>query len=216
MNSAVKEIIVADDFPVVRTGLQKMLEKVSGLVVSDEASTCNELITKLQTCRFDVVVADVAMEGGNAINLLTEIKQQWPLLPVVVFTMYPDEGHALRAIKAGASAYIQKTAPLQQVVDTIRTVANGKKYFTPKQVEMLSDVLTSPNELVLMGHEQLTDREFQVMFMLASGFRKTHIAEKLQLSKNTVGNHRNNILRKMNLSGNSDLTRYAIRHGIIK
>jgi len=211
-----KQIIIADDHAVVRTGLQMILDETPDLVISGEARTGNELLEKLRTERFDLIVLDISMPGRDALDVLKEIKTNWPALPVVVFTMNPDEIYSLRMIRVGASAYINKETRPAQIIEVLRLVAGGKKYFTALQSELLAEAIAQPDQSGTSVHESLTDREFQVMFMLASGLRKSEIAEKLQLSKNTVGNHRNNILRKMNLSTNSDITRYAIRHGIIQ
>ncbi len=211
-----KRIIIADDHAVVRTGLQMILEETSDLSICGEARNGNELLNKLKAEKFDLVILDISMPGKDALDVLKEIKTIWPGLPVVIFTMNSDEVYSIRMIKAGASAYINKETRPDQIVEILRRVANGEKYFTPLQSELLAEAVIQPGQSVVFNHEALTDREFQVMFMLASGLRKSEIAEKLQLSKNTVGNHRNNILKKMNMSTNSEITRYAIRHGIIQ
>lgn len=211
-----KQIIIADDHAVVRTGLQMILDQTMDLTIADEARNGNELLEKLWNTKFDLVILDISMPGKDALDVLKDIKMQWPALPVVILTMNPDEIYALRMIKAGASAYINKETRPNQIIEVLRTVAEGKKYFTPLQSELLANAVSHSAQEDIPLHELLTDREFQVMFMLASGLRKSEIAEKLQLSKNTVGNHRNNILKKMNLSTTSEITRYAVRHGIIQ
>ena len=216
MGVSQKQIIIADDHAVVRTGLQMILDETSDLAITGEVSDGNELLEKLPQGNFDLVILDMSMPGRDALDILKEIKSNWPTLPVVIFTMNPDEVYALRMIKAGASAYINKETRPDRIIEILRTVAGGKKYFTPLQSELLAEAVVQPEPANLFIHETLTDREFQIMFVLASGLKKSEIADKLQLSKNTVGNHRNNILKKMNLSTNSELTRYAIQHGIIK
>ncbi len=211
-----KNIIIADDHAVVRTGLQLILEESLDLVVKGEAKNGNELLEQLELHSYDLVILDISMPGLDGLDVLKEIKMKWPDISVVIFTMNPDEVYALRMIKAGASAYINKETRPNQIVDIIRKVASGKKHFTPLQTELMAESFIQPETKEAAEHELLTDREFQIMFMLASGLRKSEIASKLQLSKNTVGNHRNNIMKKMNLSTNSEITRYAIRHGIIQ
>ncbi len=213
---AQKQIIITDDHAVVRTGLQMILEETSDLTIADEARNGNELLEKLQHRSFDLVILDISMPGRDALDVLKEIKANWPHLPVVIFTMNADEIYAVRMIRAGASAYINKETRPTQIIEVLRTVTTGKKFFTPSQAELLANAVSELSTLSAHTHETLSDREFQIMSMLASGLRKSEIAEKLQLSKNTVGNHRNNILRKMNLSTNSQITRYAIQHGIIQ
>jgi len=216
MGEKKKQIIIADDHAVVRTGMQMILDETSDLVIVDEACDGTELLDKLMKETFDMVILDISMPGRDALDVLKEIKLKWPQIPVVIFTMNPDDVFALRMIRAGASAYINKETSPSHIIEVLRIVANGKKFFTPLQSELLADALSQPEQTGAPIHELLTDREFQIMFMLASGLRKSEIAEKLQLSKNTVGNHRNNILKKMNLSTNSELTRYAIQNSIIK
>ena len=210
-----KQIIIADDHAVVRTGLQMILDETNDLTIADEARNGEELLEKLRNKRFDLVILDMSMPGLDALDVLKEIKTNWPKLPVVIFTMNPDEIYSIRMIRAGASAYVNKETKPNQIITVLRTVANGKKYFTADQTELLAEAITEANPFDQV-HQSLTDREFQIMFMLASGLRKSEIADKLQLSKNTVGNHRNNILKKMNLSTNSEIARYAVRHGIIQ
>lgn len=211
-----KNIIIADDHAVVRTGMQLILEDTFDLTIAGEAKNGNDLLEQLKVHQYDIVILDISMPGLDALDVLKEIKSQWPAIPVVIFTMNPDEVHALRMIKAGASAYINKETRPNQIIDILRIVAGGKKHFTPLQMELMAESIAQPEPVVAQAHELLTDREFQVMFMMASGLRKAEIASKLQLSKNTIGNHRNNIMKKMNLSTNSEITRYAIRHGIIQ
>ena len=132
--------------------------------------------------------------------------------------MNPDDVYAVRMIKNGASAYINKETDPQNIIEILRTVLSGKKFFTQQQSAMLAELVIEPDRKssVTSLHETLSDREFQIFFMMASGLKKSQIAQKLALSKHTIGNHRANIMHKMNFSTNSELTRYAIQHGIIK
>jgi two-component system, NarL family, invasion response regulator UvrY len=216
MDRPVKQIIIADDHAVVRTGLQLILDETSDLSITDEARNGQELLDKLASNVYDLVILDISMPGKDAMDVLKEIKTNYSRLPVVIFTMNPDEIFAIRMIRNGADAYINKETKPPQIIEVLRTVANGKKYFSPAQAEMLAEIVTSPEKANPLLHEQLTDREFQIFFMMALGLKKTEIAEKLIISKNTISNHRNNILRKMKMSMNSELTRYAIQHGIIQ
>ncbi len=213
----IKRIIIADDHAVVRTGLQLMLDDTSDMRICDEASNGNELLEKLRHNSYDLVILDISMPGKDAMDVLKEIKTHWKRLPVVIFSMNPDEIYAIRMIRNGASAYINKETDSRQIIEILRTVLTGKKYFTQQQSDMLADIVSEPEKITTSTlHELLTDREFQIMFMLASGLKKSEIADRLSISKNTIGNHRNNILHKLNVSNNSELTRYAINQGIIK
>jgi len=212
-----KRIIIADDHAVVRTGLQLILEETNDLCICGEASNGYELIEKLKTDNYDLVILDISMPGKDTIDVLKEIQASWERLPVIIFSMNPDEIYAVRMIRNGASAYINKETNPQQIIEILRFVLSGKKYFTQQQSAMLAELVIEPEKNInLLLHETLSDREFQIFSMLASGMKKSEIAEKLSISKHTIGNHRSNIMHKMNLATNSELTRYAIQYGIIK
>lgn len=213
----VAKIIIADDHAVVRTGLQLILDDLEDLSVVDEARNGGELIEKLQTGSYDLVILDISMPGKDTMDVLREIKSRRNDLPVVIFSMNPDEIYAVRMLANGASAYVNKETRPAQIIEVLRTVLKGKKYIFPHQAELFTSMLSSPQPGADRPlHHALTDREFQVFVMLASGIKKTEIAEKLSISKNTINNHRNNILKKMNMFANSELTRYAIQNGIIQ
>jgi len=217
LETQLKRIIIADDHAVVRTGLQMILDETTDLCICGEASNGYELLEKLKTDNYDLVILDISMPGKDTIDVLKEIQATWARLPVVILSMNPDEIYAVRMIRNGASAYINKETDPQQIIAILRVVLSGKKYFTQQQSEMLAELVIEPekNTNVLL-HEALSDREFQIFSMLASGMKKSEIAEKLSISKNTIGNHRSNIMHKMNLATNSELIRYAIQYGIIK
>lgn len=207
-------VIIADDHAVVRTGLQLLFDTTSDITMKSQAETGNELLEQIKKDSYDVVILDILMPGKDAIDVLKEIKQTQPNTPVIIFSMNPESKYAIRMFKNGASAYINKEFKPQKLIEVIRTVATGKKYYTPSQSELIANNYLSDNETKL-PHENLSDREFQVMVLLAYGMRKTEIANKLGVSKNTISNHRNNILKKMNLESNSEITRYSIKHGLI-
>jgi len=209
-------IIIADDHAVVRTGLQLILDETSDLSIEDEARNGQELLDKLRQQKYNLVILDISMPGRDAMDVLIEIKAQWEHLPVVIFSMNPDEIYAIRMIRNGASAYINKETKPKQIIEILRTVLNGRKYFTAEHSEMMAEMVSDPDRSGKLPHQSLTDREFQVFSLLASGIRKSELAEKLLISKNTLSNHRNNIMKKMNISSNSELIRYAIQHGIIQ
>jgi len=217
LDKPLKRIIIADDHAVVRTGLQLILDETTDMSICDEAANGDELIEKLRRNRYDLVLLDISMPGKDAMDVLKEIKTTWERTPVVIFSMNPDEIYAVRMIRNGASAYINKETDPKRIIEILRIVLSGKKYFTQQQGSMLAEWVIEPEKSVdSLLHETLSDREFQIFFMMASGMKKSEIAEKLAISKHTIGNHRTNIMHKMNLTTNSDLTRYAIRNGIIK
>jgi len=217
LDKPLKRIIIADDHAVVRTGLQLILDETTDMSICDEAANGDELIEKLRSNRYDLVLLDISMPGKDAMDVLKEIKTTWERTPVVIFSMNPDEIYAVRMIRNGASAYINKETDPKRIIEILRIVLSGKKYFTQQQGSMLAEWVIEPEKSIdSLLHETLSDREFQIFFMMASGMKKSEIAGKLAISKHTIGNHRTNIMHKMNLTTNSDLTRYAIRNGIIK
>jgi len=216
MNIKRTRILIADVHPIVRTGMRKTLEETPDLRIVYDAGNAEELLKILNEEIVDMVLMELDLSGGNTFDTLKRIKQNWPQIPIVVFTDKAEELYALRLIRAGVSAYIIKETEVAVLIEILRKVATGKKHITTRQSELLAEAFIEPDRTDAPLHELLTDREFQILFMLASGLRKAEIAENLQLSKNTVGNHRNNIFKKMNFATNSELTRYAIRQGIIK
>ncbi len=211
-----KRIIIADDHAVVRIGLQLILDETGDLSIVDEANDGQELLSKLEKQEFDIVILDISMPGRDAMDILKDIKSRRENLPVVIFTMNPDEGYAVRMLRNGASAYINKETHPDQIINILRTVAGGRKFISPEQMEMMVEMYSTIEKKSDRMHEILTDREFQIMLMLAYGIKKSEIAEKLMLSKHTIGNHRNNILKKLNLTSTVELTRFAIHQGIIQ
>ena len=218
MEEKEKTIIIADDHAVVRTGLQLILDETHDLAITGEARNGQELLDKLTVGHYDLVILDISMPGKDALDTLLEIKVRWPSLPVVIFSMNPDEVFAIRMLSNGASAYINKETKPRQIIEILRTVLLGRKYYSPLHAELMAGMVTdnAHRPRTMLPHTALTDREFQVFSLLAMGIRKSEIAGKLSITKNTLSNHRNNIMKKMCISTNSELTRYAIQHGIIQ
>ena len=217
MEKYLRRIIIADDHAVVRTGLQLIIGETADMSICGTAANGQELLEKLRKDQFDLVILDISMPGKDTIDVLKEIQATWGSLPVVIFSMNPDEIYAVRMIRNGASAYINKETDPHKIIDILRIVLSGKKYFTQEQSAMLAEIVIEPEKNANSSlHEMLSDSEFQIFSMLASGMKKSEIARKLSISKNTIGNHRSNIMHKMNLATNSELTRYAIQQGIIK
>jgi DNA-binding NarL/FixJ family response regulator len=156
------------------------------------------------------------MPGKDALDVLKEIKITFPLLPVVIFSMNSDEVYAFRMLKNGASAYINKETKPSHIIEILRIVLRGKKYISPHQAEIFAQDAVSFAKENTVTHELLTDREFQIFCLLANGISKTEIAEKLDISIHTLSNHRNNIMKKMKLTTNAELIRYAIQTRIIE
>jgi len=209
------QIIIADDHAVVRTGLQFIFDATSDMVLAAECRNGNELLEKLQNHSYHIVILDITMPGPDAFDILEQIKNQYPKMPVVIFTMNSDRNFALRMFKKGADAFINKESSPDLLLQAIRTVAQGKKFQTQEQIEMIMNHISDKNTTQNSRHDSLSDREFQILCMLASGMKKLEIASNLSISKNTVNNHRNNIMKKMEFETTADLTRYALNNRLI-
>lgn len=208
------EIIIADDHSIVRRGLALLCEETVDLQVVDEAIDGNQLLEKLKSRKYDVIILDIGMPGRDVFDTIKEIKQIYQNVPILIFTTNPEKELAVRLIKAGASGYINKESKPDELLDAIRRIALGGRYISPKLAELLADKIDEANDQLL--HENLSNREFQIMRMIASGKTLTDIADKLYLSKNTVSNHRSRILQKLNLKTNSEISLYAVKHGIVE
>jgi len=160
-----------------------------------------------------VLVLDINLPGRSGLDVLHVLKEEGSLLKVLVVSMYPEDQYAMRALKAGASGYLNKGSDAAQIVAAVRTVAQGKKYVTPEMAQMLVDNLTTPTQED--AHQKLSDRELQTLVMIASGKRLSDIAEQLLLSPKTVSVYRARVLEKLGLTNNSELTVYAIRNGLV-
>jgi DNA-binding NarL/FixJ family response regulator len=207
------KIIIADDHAVVRTGLKQIIESDPNLRVTGEASSGFELLEKIQEGNYDVVLLDISMPGKDGLETLKEIKRIKPKLPVLIFTVYPEDQYAVRLLKAGASGYLNKECEPEELIEAIYRVAMGRKYVSENLAELLAQKLEETSTVPL--HELLSDREFQVLCLIASGKTIKEIADTLQLSANTVSTYRIRILEKMKMKNNAELTHYAIKNGLV-
>lgn len=207
-------VLIADDHAIVRQGLRQILADTPDLEVGGEAANGFEALQKIrESGHWDVVLLDVSMPGKNGIDTLKQIKDEQPRLPVLVLSMYPEDQYAMRLFKAGAAGYLTKESAPEQLVTAIRTVAAGRKYINAAVAELLADEIGRDHEQPL--HAALSDREFEIMRLLASGMSPTDIAEQLKLSVKTVSTYRVRLLAKMQLKNNSELTYYAIKNGLV-
>jgi len=207
-------IIIADDHSIIRKGLYLLCMDTTDLKVADEAKTGEELIEKVKKNDYSIIILDISMPGKDVFDTLNEIKSLKPETPVLIFTTNPEKEFAVRLIRAGASGYINKESKPEVLLDAIRRIATGGMYISPKLAELLAFNITEQSSKPL--HENLTNREFQIMCMIATGKTLTEIAKKLYLSKSTVGNHRANILKKLNIKTTSDICLYAIRNRLVE
>mgnify|MGYP001149790772 CR=1 FL=1 len=206
-------ILVADDHAIVRDGLKQIVSDTSDMVVAAEASNGREALNKALEGDYDVVLLDITMPDRSGLDILKEIKSQKPGLPVLILSIHPEEQYAVRALKAGAAGYLTKESAPEELIRAMRRVSGGGKYVTSSLAEKLASVLKTGAEKPL--HQALSDREYQILCMIASGKRVKQIANELLLSTKTISTYRSRILRKMNMNNNIELTRYAIQNQLV-
>lgn len=209
------KVLIADDHPLVREGLKKVVDQSTiDIEVVGEASDANELMKKLEEVKPSIVVLDIAMPGKSGLDALKEIKQFYPDLPVLMLSIHPEDRFAIRSLKAGAEGYVNKSSISDQLITAIRKIVTQKKKYISQDVaeQLANRVDLSNNELL---HESLSDREYQIMCMIASGKDVNEIAEELSLSVQTVHTYRSRIKDKMGLKSNVEFTRYAMQQNLI-
>lgn len=207
-------VLIADDHTILREGLKQILADHGDLRVAGEAENGGEALKLIQAQDFDVVVLDMSMPGRNGIELIKQIKDERPKLPVLILSMHKEDLYAVRTIKAGAAGYLSKDSASALLVDAIRRVASGGMFISPVVAEKLALGLRQPSDA--LPHTLLSDREYQIFLMLVHGKGITAIAEELSLSVKTVSTHKSRIQEKMALDSLSGLVKYAIRHQLIE
>jgi two-component system, NarL family, invasion response regulator UvrY len=205
--------LIADDHPLLRSGLKHILLMEADFHAPGEAENSDQALELIAGKPWDIVLLDIGMPGRNGLETLSEIKKLRPGLPVLILSMHSEEQFALRAIKAGASGYVTKTDAVADLVRAIRRVLAGRKYVSPALAEMLANAVGSGEERPL--HEVLSDREYHVVCRIASGRNVSEIAEETSLSVKTISTYRTRALEKMGMHTNAELTRYAIRNGLV-
>ena len=205
-------ILIADDHPVVRQGLKQMLAAEPDMVVVGEAKDANETLELARNVAWDVVILDYSMPGGNGLEVLKKIKASYPMRPVLILSIHPEDSVAVSVLKAGGAGYISKESAPEELTLAIRKAVSGRKYVSASLAERLALELERGSDK--LPHELLSDREYRVMWMMASGKSIKDIAEELNLSPNTISTYRFRILRKLKLENNADLVRYAVKHGL--
>ena len=208
------KIFIADDHAIVREGLKQIVAETTDMAVTDEADTGHEVLEKVSENDYDVLVLDITMPGLNGLDALKQLRSQRPDLPVLVLSIHPEEQYAVRVLRAGASGYLTKESAPDELISAIRKVSMGGKYVTPSLAEKLASDLVADGKKPL--HETLSDREYQVLCMIASGKTVTKIAEELFLSEKTISTYRSRILEKMKMKTNAELIHYAIKHGLVE
>jgi two-component system invasion response regulator UvrY len=204
------KILLVDDHAVVRRGLRHILADELRRAEFGEARNAQEAINRVWKEKWDIVVLDITMPGRSGLEVLREIKRSKPKLPVLVLSMHPEDQFAVRILKSGASGYMTKESAPEELVGAIQKIVSGGRYVSPSLAEKMAMYLTE--DIKTPPHERLSDREFQVMRLIASGKTVREIAEENFLSVKTVRTYRQRILEKMGLHRNAELTRYAIEH----
>ena len=205
-------ILVCDDHPIVRRGLREVLEQAGAPVTVGEAASAAEGLALARKQSWDTVVLDITMPGRSGLELLKELKSERPNVPVLVLSVHPAEQYAVRVLRAGASGYLTKESAPEELLTAIRHIVRGGRYISPSVGETLADDLGRPAEQ--LPHHGLSDREFEIMRLLASGRRVSEIAEQLHLSVKTVSTYRARVLLKLNLRTTAEIMRYAIKHDL--
>lgn len=206
-------ILLADDHAIVRRGLKQTLADLFAQATFGEAGNTAETLESVWKQDWDVLVLDISMPGRSGLEVLREVKQARPKLPVLVLSTHPEDQYAIRCLRAGASGYLNKEISPDEIAKAIRKVVTGGKYVSPQLAEKLASEMNISSDRP--PHETLSDREYEVMILLSSGKTVTDIAHQLSLSVKTISTHRTHILEKMKLQNNAELTRYALDHHLI-
>lgn len=206
-------VLIADDHDIVREGLKQIVSETADIVVGGEARTGAEAIDQVRRGRWDVVVLDLNLPDRPGLDVLSQVRAIKPQLPVLILSMNQQASYASRCLKAGASAYVSKDNAREHLVLAIRKVVRGERFISPAVAESLAfDLMDSGGK---KRHEQLSDREFQVLTMIAAGKPPRQIAAALNVSVKTVGTHRARLLEKMGLKNNAEIVQYAIENSLL-
>lgn len=208
------KVLIADDHPVVRHGLKQILSADPDVAVVGEAKNGNEALELARKLDWDVAILDYSMPGRSGLELLSEIKREFPRRPVLVLSMHPEELHARRVLKAGGAGYMNKESAGEELAAAIRKVVGGGRYVSASLAEKLAVELTPDAQKP--AHEALSDREYRVMWLLASGKPINRIAKEMFLSPSTISTYRIRILRKLGVPTNAELVQYAVKHQLIE
>jgi DNA-binding NarL/FixJ family response regulator len=206
-------ILLVDDHAVVRAGLRAILESMGDPVSVEEAECSEEAMAKVRQRPWNAVILDVSLPGRGGFETLKQIKKEYPSLPVLILSIHSDRDYGMRALKAGASGYLDKSAAPERLLEAVAKVLGGRRYVSPELSEILAAHLAG--ETWSDSHDVLTDRELEVFCLITAGNSTAEVAHKLSLSPKTVHSHRRSILRKLDLKSNMDIVRYAYQHRLV-
>jgi len=206
-------VLIVDDHAIVRRGLRELLSDEFHGAAFGEASDARQALEQLRKKEWDVALLDIALPGKSGLDLLKELKTEWPKLPVLILSAHPEDQFAVRALKAGAGGYMTKESAPEELAKALRKIMAGGRYVSPALAEMLALGVTK--DLTLTPHETLSDREYEVMSRIASGKTVTEIAEELSLSPKTISTYRTRVLEKLGLKNSAAIVQYVIRNGLV-
>jgi DNA-binding NarL/FixJ family response regulator len=206
-------ILIADDHPIVRAGFKLVISDTQDMTVADEAGNGQEVLNLIRKKDDDIVLLDISMPGRNGLEVLKDLKAEKPKMPVMILSIYPEEQYAVRALRAGASGYMTKASAPNELIAAIRKISQGGKYISASLAEKLTEYLDEDANKPL--HERLSDREYQVMLLIASGKTVSDIADELCLSVKTISTYRSHIIDKMRMKNNAEITLYAVQNKLI-
>ncbi len=210
-------ILIVDDHAIVRRGIIQVLKDNHPDYQFIEASNGGEAMQLLREALPEMVLLDIALPGRRGTDILLQIKQEFPKLPVLILSSYPEDQYAVRLIRAGAVGYLNKQSPPEQLIDAIKTVLAGKKYISSTVATLLADNISGKKEVGAAPlHEKLSDREYHVFMQLALGVPLTEIGKEINLSVKTIATYRSRLLEKMGVSSNAELTLYAVKNNLIE
>ena len=207
------KVLIVDDHQIVREGLKQILSETSDIKVLGEGEKGYDALKKLEEREYDGVILDISLPDENGLEILKKIKSQSAHTAVLILSIYSEDQYAIRALRAGAAGYLSKESASDELIEAIRKISRGRKYIPPRLAEKLAIELEFDSSQ--KPHEKLSDREFQVLCLLASGKTVTDISQELFLSDKTVSTYRTRILQKMNMKNNAQLIRYAIQHKLV-
>jgi len=206
-------ILIADDHALIRKGLKQILLEEYPSAIIEEASDAETVIKKTISDEWDIIICDLSMPGRSGMDVVQQVKQNSPKLPVLILSTYPEEQYAIRALKAGAAGYLSKEAATEELIKAVQQALQGRKYISSAIAEKLATELD--HDTTKPRHEILSDREFDVFKLIAAGKTVSEIGEKLSLSITTVSTYRSRILIKMDMRTNAELTRYGLENKLI-
>lgn len=208
------KILLIDDHEIMREGLKRILKAEFPSVEIRDFADAEELVAEITKTQFDIIISDLSMPGRSGLDVVKQVKLINPKIPVLILSMHPEEQYAIRALRAGASGYLNKSSSSAELINAVHKVLSGKKFVSPEIAEKILEEGLHPNNEEL-PHNLLTDRELHIFKLIAEGKTITEIGEQLSLGVTTVSTHRSRILSKMNMKTNAELTRYALQNNLI-